>query len=95
MQSYYEIYNNKQFYMERVEIDQKVKDFLVSEFEIDESAIKPEARLREDIGIDSLDFVDIIVIVDRTFGFRIVPEELKNVVTLEDFCNYIDKKVNK
>jgi len=81
--------------MERVEIDQKVKDFLVSEFEIDESAIKPEARLREDIGIDSLDFVDIIVIVDRTFGFRIVPEELKNVVTLEDFCNYIDKKVNK
>ena len=81
--------------MKREEIEQKVKDFLVSEFEIDEAAVKPEARLREDIGIDSLDFVDIIVIVDRTFGFRIVPEELKNVVTLEDFCNYIDSKVNK
>jgi len=80
--------------MERKEIDQKVKDFLVSEFEIDEAVIKPEARLREDIGIDSLDFVDIIVIVDREFGFRIVPEELKGVVTLEDFCKYIDSKVN-
>lgn len=80
--------------MERKEIDQKVKDFLVSEFEIDEAVIKPEARLREDIGIDSLDFVDIIVIVDREFGFRIVPEELKGVVTLEDFCRYIDSKVN-
>ena len=63
--------------MKREEIDQKVKDFLVSDFEIDEALIKPEARLREDIGIDSLDFVDIIVIVDREFGFRIVPEELK------------------
>lgn len=81
--------------MERKEIDQKVKDFLVSEFEIDEAAIVPEARLREDIGIDSLDFVDIIVIVDRTFGFRIVPEELKGVVTLADFCDYIESKVNK
>ena len=81
--------------MKREEIDQKVKDFLVSEFEIDEALIKPEARLREDIGIDSLDFVDIIVIVDREFGFRIVPEERKGVVTLEDFCHYIDTKVNK
>lgn len=81
--------------MKREEIDQKVKDFLVSEFEIDEALIKPEARLREDIGIDSLDFVDIIVIVDREFGFRIVPEELKGVATLEDFCHYIDTKVNK
>lgn len=81
--------------MEKIEIYQKVKDFLISEFEIEEEVIKPEARLREDIGIDSLDFVDIIMIVDRTFGFRIVPEELKNVVTLEDFCNYIDSKVNK
>lgn len=81
--------------MKREEIDHKVKDFLVSEFEIDEALIKPEARLREDIGIDSLDFVDIIVIVDREFGFRIVPKELENVVTLEDFCHYIDTKVNK
>jgi acyl carrier protein len=81
--------------MEKQEIYQKVKDFLVADFEIDEAVVKPEARLREDIGIDSLDFVDIIVIVDRTFGFRIVPEELKSVVTLEDFCNYIDSKVNK
>ena len=80
--------------MERKEIDQKVKDFLVEEFEIDEAKILPEARLREDLGIDSLDFVDIVVIVDRTFGFRIVPEELKEVVTLRDFCDYIERKTN-
>lgn len=81
--------------MERKEIDQKVKAFLIEEFEIDEAVITPDARLREDIGIDSLDFVDIIVLVDKTFGFRIVPEELKTVVTLKDFCDYIEKKVNQ
>lgn len=80
--------------MERIEIEQKVKDFLVQEFELEESIIVPEAKLREDLGIDSLDFVDIVVIVDRTFGFRIVPEELKDVVTLGDFYSYIESKVN-
>lgn len=79
--------------MKRIEIDQKVKEFLVSEFEIDEAVVVPEATLREDLGIDSLDFVDIVVIVDRTFGFRIVPEDLKTVVTLKDFCDYIEKNV--
>lgn len=80
--------------MKRAEIDQKVKEFLVDEFEIEEGLIVPEARLREDLGIDSLDFVDIVVIVDRTFGFRIVPEELKGVITLQDFCDYIERKTN-
>lgn len=81
--------------MERKEIEKKVSDFLINEFEIDESVIRPEARLREDIGIDSLDVVDIVVLVDRTFGFRIVPEELISVVTLQDFCDYIERKVNQ
>ena len=81
--------------MNRQEIEEIVKNFLVEDLELDESKIKPEARLKEDIGIDSLDFVDIIVLVDKTFGFRIVPEELKTVVTLKDFCDYIEKKVNQ
>ena len=65
----------------------------MEEFEIDETIIRPEASLREDLGIDSLDFVDIVVIVDQTFGFRIVPEEMKGVITLQDFCDYIERNV--
>ena len=45
------------------------------------------------MGIDSLDFVDIVVIVDKKFGFKIKPEEMKGIVTLKDFCDYIEKKV--
>ena len=79
--------------MERKEIEEKVKAFLIDELEVEEEKIAPEALLKEDIGIDSLDFVDIVVIVDRTFGFKIKPEEMAGVKTLSDFCDYIETKV--
>lgn len=80
--------------MTHEEIEQKVRDFLIEDLEIEPELIKPEAQLKEDIGIDSLDFVDIVVIVERNFGFKIKPEEMQGVVTLNDFCNYIATKVN-
>ena len=49
--------------MTRQELEQQITDFLVEDLEIDPQKITPEARLKEDIGIDSLDFVDIVVIV--------------------------------
>ena len=79
--------------MERKEIEEKVRNFMVDELEIDEEKIKPEAKLKDDLGIDSLDFVDIVVIVEKNFGFKIRPEEMKGVVTLKDFCDYIETKV--
>lgn len=79
--------------MNRQEIEEKVKAFLVEDLEIEPDRIFPEARLKEDVGIDSLDFIDIVVIVEKNFGFKIKPEEMANVVTLNDFYNYIESKV--
>ena len=79
--------------MERKEIEEKVRNFMVDELEIDEEKIKPEAKLKDDLGIDSLDFVDIVVIVEKNFGFKIKPEEMKGITTLKEFCDYIDSKV--
>ena len=81
--------------MERQEIEEKVKNFLIEDLEIEEEKIQDDAKLKEDIGIDSLDFVDIVVIVEKTFGFKIKPEEMQGVVTLHDFNDYIEKNVNK
>lgn len=80
--------------MERKEIESKVRYFLIEDLEVDEEKIFPEARLKDDVGIDSLDFVDIVVIVEKNFGFKIKPEEMAGVVTLDDFYNYIETKVN-
>ena len=79
--------------MNRQEIEEKVREFLINDLEIDEERIKPEARLKEDIGIDSLDFVDIVVIVEKVFGFKIKTEDMAKVKTFNDFCDYIEKKM--
>ena len=79
--------------MNRQEIEAKVKEFLIDDLEIDEEKIKPEARLKEDIGIDSLDFVDIVVIVEKKLGFKIKTEDMAKVKTFNDFCDYIEKKI--
>ena len=79
--------------MERKEIEEKVREFLIEDLEIDEEKIAPEALLKEDLGIDSLDFVDIVVIVEKKFGFKIKPEEMTEVKTLNQFNDYIQRKV--
>jgi len=79
--------------MERTEIEEKVREFLIDDLEIDEEKIAADAQLKEDLGIDSLDFVDIVVIVERKFGFKIKPEEMANVKMLSQFVDYIEGKV--
>lgn len=79
--------------MERKVIEEKVRNFLIEDLEIEEEKIAPEAKLKDDLGIDSLDFVDIVVIVEKNFGFKIKPEEMLGVVTLSQFCDYIESKV--
>ena len=79
--------------MNRTEIEAKVREFLIEDLEVEESAISPEANLKDDLGIDSLDFVDIVVIVERKCGFKIKPEEMAGVTTLSQFCDYIQTKV--
>ncbi|MBQ3206450.1 MAG: acyl carrier protein [Bacteroidales bacterium] len=79
--------------MNRAEIEAKVKDFLINELEIEEENIFPDAKLKDDMGIDSLDFVDIVVIVERNFGFKIKAEEMVGVNTYAKFCDYIENKI--
>ena len=52
----------------------------------------PEARLKDDLGIDSLEVVDVVVFVEEKFGFRMKPEDFRNIATFADFCDYIEKR---
>ena len=79
--------------MSREEIEEKVKAFLIDDLEIEEENIFPEAKLKEDMGIDSLDYVDIVVIVEKNFGFKIKPQEMTTVKTLSQFYDHIESKV--
>ena len=79
--------------MTRTEIEEKVKAFLIDDLEIEEENIFPEAKLKEDMGIDSLDYVDIVVIVEKNFGFKIKAEEMTAVKTLSQFYDYIESRI--
>ncbi len=79
--------------MQKSEVIEKVNSLLIDELEIDKEIIKPDANLKDDLGIDSLDFVDIAVLVENNFGFAIKAEDLLNVNTVSEFYDYIDKKL--
>ena len=80
--------------MTRQEIIDTINEFLVEEIEIEEENIAEDAKLKDDLGIDSLDCVDIAVIVERKFGIKIKAEEMTAVRTLGDFYNYVDSRLN-
>lgn len=81
--------------MTRNEIENTIKSFLVDEFEINAELLQnPQNRLKEDVGLDSLDFVDIVAIVEREFHFKPEPQEMKKATTLEAFYEYVEGHIN-
>jgi len=77
------------------EIQEKVKGFLVDEFEVEPQVIEPEAPMKETLNLDSLDYVDLIVVIESTFGFKVSGEDFNHIGTFRDFYSYIQKNVEK
>ncbi len=76
------------------EIIGKINDFLVEEFETDPALIEPEANLKQVVELDSLDYIDLVVVIENNFSFKVKPEDFTNIVTFQDFYNYIISRVN-
>lgn len=75
------------------EIIAKINSFLMEEFEVEEDQISPEGNLKETLDLDSLDFVDLVVIIESNFGFKVNAEDFTGIVTFNDFYNYIIGRV--
>lgn len=75
--------------MEKNEIFEKMHKALVEDFDIDEGKITPEARLYEDLELDSIDAVDLIVKLKSMLPRNINPEVFKSVRTLQDVVDAI------
>lgn len=81
--------------MELTKIIDTTKEFLSDEFEIDADTIVPDANLRETLDLDSLDYVDLVVVIERNFGIKLGPEDFKDIVTFQDFYDCISQKLIK
>jgi len=75
--------------MTREEILQKIQDILTEEFEIEKSAVVPEAKLYEDLELDSIDAVDLLVKMKGLIPGRIDPESFKKAVTVQDVVDIL------
>lgn len=65
-------------------ITSQVNDLLIQGFEISPDKLIPSALLKEDLGLDSLDAVDMLVHLEGNFGVKIDGEKLLKIKTLED-----------
>jgi acyl carrier protein len=70
---------------------QTLKDTLIEQFDLDPAKITPEARLNEDLDLDSIDAVDMIIKLQELTGRKVSPEDFKNVRTVADVQHVIEK----
>lgn len=70
----------------------KVVEIIVENLGVNTEDVKPESKLIEDLGADSLDAVELSMALEDEFGITIEDEEFASLVTVEDVVNYIDKK---
>jgi acyl carrier protein len=75
--------------MTKEELFTSIREVLVNDFAVDEAAIKPGARLFQDLDIDSIDAVDLLVHIKELTGKKIQPEQFKNVRTIDDVIEAI------
>ena len=55
--------------MNKEEIIEKINEFLVEEFEVEPEKITPDAVLKDTLGFDSLDYIDLVVVIESNFHF--------------------------
>ncbi len=76
------------------EIIEKAASILAEEFEIELSEIRPDASLKDTLGLDSLDLVDVVVLVDKHFGVVLTGPDFVGIVTFQDFYELLNRKIN-
>ncbi len=76
----------------RQEIEARTIKFLSEEFEVDPAAITPDAPLKETLALDSLDYVDLVVVIEENFGFKVNAEDFMRLVTFKDFYDHIEAR---
>ena len=79
--------------MVKSQIAEKLNAILIDEFEIDPSVISEEKNIKESLDLDSLDYVDLVVIIESNFGVKLIKEDFQNMITFEDFYAIVEQKL--
>ena len=75
------------------EIIEDTRGFLSEEFEVDKGLILPQNSLKDTLDLDSLDYVDLVVLIEENLNIKITGEDFREIITFGDFYNLIKKKL--
>jgi acyl carrier protein len=78
--------------MSRQEIFEKVKKILIEKLSVNESDIKEDSSLVDDLGVDSLDLVELLMKFEEEFKIEISEEESQKILTIKDIVDFIEEK---
>ncbi len=73
------------------EIIEKIRNVLAEEFEVDIEDIQPDAPLMQTLELDSLDLVDMVVLIENEFGFTLTLQDFQQIKTFQDLYTLIFK----
>jgi acyl carrier protein len=76
------------------EIFNHISEILIKDFDCKPDIVKPGAKLVEDLDLDSIDAVDLVVRLQKIINVRVKPEDFKQISTLQDVVDAIEKIVN-
>ena len=79
--------------MTKEEIVEKMIQFMSDEFEVDEDAIQPDSNLKNTLGLDSLDYVDLVVSIESNFGVKLVEADFVGIDSFQSFFDLIENKL--
>jgi acyl carrier protein len=79
--------------MNKQEIIEKINEFMIDEFEVDGGDIQPEANLKDTLGLDSLDYVDLVVSIESNFGVKLVEADFVGISSFQTFYDLIENKL--
>ncbi len=68
---------------------EKIKSILVDELQLNESDITPEAELVNDLGINSLELADLVMVCEEKFNIEIKDEDIRKFLTVGDIVEYL------
>jgi len=62
---------------------------------VEPGKIVSAANLRETLELDSLDYIDLVVVIESNFGFKVKPEDFLSIATFQDFYDYVERQVGE
>ena len=80
--------------MEKLKVANKIKQILVDKLGLSETEITPDANLVKDLGIDSLDYAELVMEFEQGFNIRIPDEDAEQLITIESAIDYVCNKTN-